>query len=322
MSKKVYRIGVVKYTDHASLNRIEAGIKAGLDQLSEKHGIRLDYAGLIFDGQADTERMKQIGRKLADEKVDLVISIATPPTVAMKSILEEKKIRMLFRAVSDPISAKVVDSMERPGLYVTGTSDSLDGAELAGVMRSVMPDIKKAGLLYNKEEFSSKMPIEEAKAFLTAAGVEWVEATPARKEQVKAAAEELIVKGVQAVLTPTDNTIMSAELEISPVFTKAGIPQFTGSHAFTINGAFMGLGSYYKDSDLLFMRLVEELLIEGKSPIDMPVVRNPHSFAAINNQVCDTLQFDRELLKSSIAKLGMNTLFLDSQEEFDEDSDL
>ena len=322
MNRKSYSVGIVKYTDHASLNRIEMGIKSGLDRLSEKHGIKLDYEGRVYDGQANSERMREIARKLADEGVDLVISIATPPTVAMKGILEERKIRMLFRAVSDPISAKVVDSLERPGAYITGTSDSLDGAELAGVMLKVLPDIKKAGLLYSKEEFSSKMPIEEAKAFLTSAGVEWVEATPSSKDEVKAAAEELIAQGVQAVLTPTDNTIMSAELLISPVFTQAGIPQFTGSHAFTINGAFMGLGSYYKDTDVLFIRLVEQLLIEGKSPIDMPVVRNPHSFAAINNQVCDALRFDRDLLKSKIAELGMNTLFLESQEEFDENSDV
>ncbi|MBQ1382592.1 MAG: ABC transporter substrate-binding protein [Solobacterium sp.] len=322
MSSKVYRIGIVKYTDHASLNRIEAGIRTGLDRLAEQQNITIDYDGLVFDGQADMERMKEIGRILAWEKVDLVISIATPPTVAMKEILEAAEIPMLFRAVSDPISAKVIDSYEHPGRYITGTSDSLDGRELAGVMLKAVPEIRKAGLLYNTEEFSSKVPVQEAKEFLDEHGVEWVEATPHTEDEVPAAVMELIHKGVQAVLTPTDNTIMSAEMQISPLFTSAGIPQFTGSHAFTINGAFMGLGSYYRDSDIRTMSLVENLLIKGKNPNDMPVIRDPHTFAAINNQVCDALGFDKDLLKSRIAELGMNTLFLDSQEEFDEDSDL
>ncbi len=322
MDQIIYRIGIVKYTDHASLNRIEAGIRTGLDSLAAEYGITLDYDGRVYDGQADTERMKEIGHALADEQVDLVISIATPPTVAMKPILEEKGIPMIFRAVSDPISAKVVDSFEHPGEFITGTSDQLDGGELAAVMLKVMPDIRKAGLLYSKAEFSSLVPVREARAFLEAAGIECIEATPETKDDVMSAAEDLIARGAEAVLTPTDNTVMSAELEISPVFTDAGIPQFTGSHAFTINGAFMGLGSSYKDSDTGFMGLVEDLLIKGKHPIDMPVVRDKHSFAAFNNQVCEALHIDRELLKQRIGELGMKTFFLDSREEFDEESSM
>ena len=322
MSSRIYRIAIVKYTDHASLNRIEAGIKTSLHKLGEMYGVQFDYNGLVYDGQADTERMREIGRTLAEEHPDLVITIATPPTVAMKDILAEKGITMLFRAVSDPISAKVIESFEHPGKYITGTSDSLDGKELAGVMLKIMPDLKKAGLLYNTEEFSSKVPVQETKAYLEEKGIEWVEATPHTEAEVPAAVMELINEGVQAVLTPTDNTIMSAEMEISPLFTAAGIPQFTGSHAFTINGAFMGLGSYYKDSDARTISLVEDLLIKGKSPYDMPVIRDPHSFAAFNNQICEALGYDKDLLKSRIAELGMNTLFLDSQEEFDENSDL
>lgn len=320
--KNYYKIGIVKYTDHASLNRIELGAKNCLKELGEKYNITFDYENYVYDAQADTQLMKKIGQELADAKVDLVISIATPPTVAMKDILAEAKINMLFRAVSDPISAKVIDSFERPGMYITGTSDSLDGARLAQVALAAVPDAKKIGLLYNKAEFSSKMPIEEAKGYLTNIGIEWVEANPDTKADVVNCAQKLIDVGVQAVLTPTDNTVMSAEMEISPVFTVAGIPQFTGSHAFTINGAFMGMGSLYKDGDAEFMQLAEKLLIEEKSPIDVPVIRSAHTFAAINNQVCEQLGYDKEQLKENFAKINMNTIFLDSQKEFDEDSDL
>ena len=320
--KKSYRVGIVKYTDHASLNRIEAGAVNCLKEMGEKYGIEFDYENYIYDTQASEELMKKAALELVQAKADLVISIATPPTVAMKDILAENKINMLFRAVSDPISAKVIDSFERPGLYLTGTSDSLDGGRLAQVALAAVPDAKKIGLLYNKAEFSSKMPIEEAKAYLTDRGIEWVEANPDCKANVLAAVEKLIEEGVDAVLTPTDNTVMSAEMEISPVFTAAGIPQFTGSHAFTINGAFMGMGSLYKDGDAEFMQLAEKLLIEEKSPIDVPVIRSAHTFAAINNQVCEKLGYDKEQLKENFAKIGMNTMFLDTQKEFDEDSDL
>ena len=320
--KQNYKVGIVKYTDHASLNRIEAGAKNCLNDLSKKYNIEINYENYIYDGQADMELMKKIGQELADAKVDLVISIATPPTVAMKDILAENKINMLFRAVSDPISAGVIDSFEKPGMYITGTSDSLDGGRLAQVMLAAVPDAKKVGLLYNTAEVSSKLPISEAKEYLTNAGIEWIEATPCAKNEVANAAKELIEQGVQAVLTPTDNTVMSAEMEISPIFTAAGIPQFTGSHAFTINGAFMGMGSLYKDGDAEFMQLAEELIVKEKSPTDVPVIRSAHTFAAINNQVCEQLGYDKKKLEESFAKINMNTMFLDSQKEFDEDSDL
>lgn len=320
--KKSYKIGIVKYTDHASLNRIEAGAKSCLKELAEKYNIDIDYENYVYDGQADMEMMKKIGVELADAKVDLVISIATPPTVAMKDILAENKINMLFRAVSDPISAGVIESFEHPGLYITGTSDSLDGARLSKAMLAAVPHAKKVGLLYNTAEISSKLPIAEAKEYLTSIGIEWIESNPSSKEDVLTAAQWLIDQKVEAVLTPTDNTVMSAEMEISPVFTAAGIPQFTGSHAFTINGAFMGMGSLYKDGDAEFMQLAEELLINEKSSIDVPVIRSAHTFAAINNQVCEQLGYDKNKLKENYAKINMNTMFLDSQKEFDEDSDL
>ena len=320
--KNSYKVGIVKYTDHASLNRIELGAKRCLDELSEKYNIEIDYSNNVYDGKADIDEMKAIADKLVEEKVDLVISIATPPTVVMKDILAENKINMLFRAVSDPISAGVIDSFEKPGMYITGTSDSLDGSRLAQVALAAVPGAKKIGLLYNTAEVSSKLPIKEAKEYLTGIGIDWVEANPNNKSEVPDAAKSLIAQGVDAVLTPTDNTIMSAELEISPVFTAAGIPQFTGSHSFTINGAFMGMGSLYKDGDIEFMQLAEKLLIEEKSPIDVPVIRSAHTFAAINNQVGEQLGYDKELLKENFAKINMNTIFLDSQKEFDEDSDL
>lgn len=320
--KKNYKVGIVKYTDHASLNRIEAGAKNCLKELSEKHNIEIDFENYVYDGQANMELMKKIGQELALANVDLVISIATPPTVAMKDILAENKINMLFRAVSDPISAGVIDSFEKPGMYITGTSDSLDGARLAQVALTAVQGAKKVGLLYNTAEVSSKLPISEAKEYLTNNGIEWIEATPASKNDVADAAKALIEQGVQAVLTPTDNTVMSAEMEISPIFTAAGIPQFTGSHAFTINGAFMGMGSLYKDGDAEFMHLATELLINEKSPIDVPVIRSAHTFAAINNQVCEQLGYDKKQLEENFARINMNTMFLDSQKEFDEDSDL
>lgn len=322
MDKKVYKIGIAKYTSHASLNRIEAGLKSILKKLSEKHSCTFDCEGLVFDGGADSERMREIAQKFVEEKADLVISIATPTTVAMKDILAQAKINMLFYAVSDPVSAGVINSFERPGEYVTGLSDALDGEQLAKAMLATLPEAKKIGLLYNTAEVSSKMPIREAKAYLDRVSMPWVEANPAGREEVANRAKCLIRQGVDRVLTPTDNTVMSAETEILPLFTRSGIPQFTGSHAFTVIGAFMGMGGYYKNGDALITDYIEKLTIKGEKAIDMSVLKGTHSFAAVNNQTCSALGFTREALKDTYEKLGMDTLFLDTQAEIDENSDL
>lgn len=321
MKKDVYKVGIIKFTDHASLNRIEAGMKRGLDELSEKTGKKFEYDGLVYDGKADPDEMKKAAAELAEKGVDLVLPIATPTTVAVKPILEENHIPMVFQAVSDPITANVIDSYEHPGKYITGTSDGLDGGLLVKVMLAVYPGIKKVGLLYGKNEISSKRPVDELKTALTERGVAFTEISVEKKEQVVKAAESLVSQKVEAVLTPTDNTVMSAQRLISPVFRDAGIPQFTGAHAFVINGALFGLAMSYRSNEARSMQMVEEILIQGKSPMEIPVLRAIHSLATVNNQVCEQFGFDKEQLTRIFAEQGLQTVFLDSQAEFAPDSE-
>lgn len=321
MTKDIYKIGIIKYTDHASLNRLETGMKRGLDELSKKIGKKFEYEGLVYDGKADPDEMERAAAELVEKGVDLVLPIATPTTVAVKCILEKNNIPMVFQAVSDPITANLIDSFEHPGKYITGTSDGLDGSLLVKMLLAVHPEIKKVGLLYGKNEISSKLPITEMKTALTEYGVAFTEIRVEHKAQVVEAAESLVSQKVKAVLTPTDNTVMSAELLISPVFTDAGIPQFTGSHAFVINGAFFGLGGSYRRNEARSMQMVEEILIHGKSPMEIPVVRATHNLATVNNQICERLGYDRERLEQIFAEQGLQTVFLDSQEEFDPDSE-
>lgn len=321
MTKDVYKVGIIKFTNHASLNRIEAGLKRCLDELSKRTGKKFDCDGLIYDGKADPKEMKKAAQALAQKKVDLVLSIATPTTVAVKPILEEHHIPIVFQAVSDPITANVIESFEHPGQYITGTSDGLDGGLLAKMLLAVHPETKIVGLLYGKNEISSKRPIEELKAALTERGVAFSEISVDNKSQVMGAAESLVEQKVEAVLTPTDNTVMSAELLISPIFTDAGIPQFTGSHAFVINGAFFGLGGSYRSNEGPTMQMIEDILINGKSPMDIPVVRGTHSLATVNNQICERLGYDKGKLTQIFAGQGLETVFLDSQAEFAPDSE-
>ena len=90
-----------------------------------------------------------------------------------------------------------------------------------------------------------KKDLQEAKDYLDEQGIEYVERTGTTTDEVQLAAEALIADGVDAVFTPTDNTIMTAELSIYEKFIEAGIPHYTGADSFALNGAFVGYGVDY-----------------------------------------------------------------------------
>ena len=322
MKKGSYRVGIIKFMDHTSLNRIEAGTVAGLDRLSEKYGVPIDYEGLVYDGKADMETMRRAGEELAEKGVDAVVTIATAPAVAVKETLEKAGILLVFRAVSDPVGAGLVTDLDHPEKLRCGSSDSISGRELVSVLLKVMPDVKKVGLLFNKEDFSAKLPMAEAKPLLDAAGVEWIEENPENGEEVRACAEALLARGVEAVITPTDNTTAGEERTIAPLFLEAGVPHFTGSHSFCVNGAFTGLGSRYKDGDEKFDGLMEDLLFKGVAPRDTTVLRNPTTFVGVNETTCEGLGFEKERVEKSIRELGLGVLFMGSGREIDPEGDL
>ena len=109
------------------------------------------------------------------------------------------------------------------------------------------PDTKTVGLLYSKSEDSSKQPIEDAKAYLEGKGIRCVEKTGTTTDEVTSAVDALIAEKVDAVFTPTDNTIMTAELAIYEDLAKAGIPHYTGADSFVRNGAYATCGVNYTD---------------------------------------------------------------------------
>ena len=129
--------------------------------------------------------------------------------------------------------------------YVTGTSDALNTRAIIDLMLVQDPDLSKVGLLYSLSEDNSARPIAEAKEYLDSKGIAYTEQTGNSNDEVIAAASALIAEGVDAVFTPTDNVIQSAELAIYESFIQAGIPHYGGADSFARNGAFAGCGVNY-----------------------------------------------------------------------------
>ena len=293
----VYKIGICNYVDDASLNQIYENIEAQLNALAEEEGVTYEIS---YDNcQADPNVMNQIISNFADvEQVDLMVGIATPVAMAMQSATEDSGIPVVFSAVSDPVSVGLVDSLEEPGANITGTSDYLNTEAIMNLMLAADPDISKVGLLYDVGQDSSATPIADAKAFLEENGIEYVEQTGTTVDEVMLAADALVAAQVDAVFTPTDNTIMTAELSIYEKFAEAGIPHYTGADSFALNGAFLGFGVDYANIGVETANMINDILVNGADPSVTGVLTFDNGIATINTETCEALGYDLDTLKA------------------------
>ncbi len=250
-----YKVTVIKQLDHASLDEIANAIGAELDKLAADNGVTIEYE--ITSGQNDQATMKQLSDQAVADGVDAIIPIATTAAQIAALSAEDTMTPVVYAAVSDPEAAKLT------GIdYVTGTSDALNTSLILDMMFAQNPNVAKVGLLYSLSEPNSTKPIADAKAYLDAKGVEYIEQTAATNDEVVAAAAALIAAGVDAVFTPTDNVIAAAELAIAEEFAINGIPHYAGADSFVRNGAYATCGVNYtalgtQTADLAYTAITE-----------------------------------------------------------------
>ena len=192
-----YTIGICNYVDDASLNQIVENINARLAEIESEQGITINVK---YDNcNADANVMNQIIANFEADNVDLMVGVATPVAMAMQSATEDSKTPVVFAAVSDPVGAGLVASLEEPGSNVTGSSDNLDTNSVMNLIFAQNPDAKKIGLLYDVGQDSSTAAIEHAKVYLDDKGVEYVERTATTAEEVALAAQALVSDGRRRV---------------------------------------------------------------------------------------------------------------------------
>ena len=306
-----YKVGIIQFVDDASLNQIEQNIEKELTAKSEEGGDTYVFDGYVYNGQADSTTLNQITTQLLDDGVDVIVPIATPAAQIVQAATEDNQIPVVFSAVSDPVGAGLAESMDAPGANITGTSDALNTNAILDLMFVANPDIKTVGLLYSQSEDSSKKPIEDAKAYLDEKGIEYVEKTGTNNTEVTQAADALIAAGVDAVFTPTDNTVMTAELAIYEKFIDAGIPHYCGADSFALNGAFCGYGVDYAKLGVETADMVIEVL-QGADPATTPIKTFDNGIATVNTETAEALGIDY----SGFAELCTGVVETVTAEEF------
>ena len=313
-----YKVGIVQYVDDASLNQITENIEKELDAKGEELGVTFNYADYFSNAQADSSVLNQISTDLLADQVDVIVAIATPVAMVMQSATEDTDIPVIFSAVSDPVGAGLVESMDAPGGNITGTSDALDTATIMKLMLAANPDLKKVGLLYDTAQDSSQNAIQDAIAFCEENGIEYEEKTGSTTDDVILAAQSLIADGVEAVFTPTDNTIMTAELSIYELFNDAKIPHYTGADSFALNGAFCGYGVDYANLGVATADMVAEVLTGDADVAATPVQTFDNGIATVNTDTCEAIGFDLDTIKEAFSDYCTDFVEIQTAESFAE----
>ncbi len=260
----VYHVAIVKQLQHASLDEIADAIMAELDVLAKDNDVTIVY-DQPYDGENDQSKLTSIATEIINgsNKADAIIPIATLAAQTMAANALDTDIPVVFAAISDPEAAEL-DALDN----VTGTSDALNTEQILDMMLAQNPDVKKVGLLYSTSEDNSKKPITEAKAYLDAKNIAYVEATGNTTDDIQTAVTSLVSQDVDAVFTPTDNVVMNAELSIADTLAEAKIPHYTGADSFVRNGAFATCGVNYTELGTKTADLAFRVITEGFASLD------------------------------------------------------
>jgi len=254
----IINVAIVQQLDHSSLDEIRFAIQAELDKIAAEKGVQVEYKH--FNGQNDTSILAQIGTQVVSDGYDVIIPIATLAAQYSVTAAEGTNIPIIYAAVSDPEGAGLT------GLpTVTGVSDALNTPFILDMMFAADPQIETVGLLYSLSEPNSEKPIAEAKAYLDAKGIPYIEKTGNTADEVITAATALVGR-VDAVFTPTDNAIMNVAPSVAEIFADAGIAHYTGADSFVQAGSFVTCGVNYTELGTYTAAMAMDIALGGAVP--------------------------------------------------------
>ncbi|MDU6549835.1 MAG: ABC transporter substrate-binding protein [Streptococcus mitis] len=291
--KDVFRIGISQFITHQSLDATREGFvdELGKQGYIEGKNIEID----LQNAQGEQRNLKTISQQLA-ESSDVVLAIATPSAQSLANTTQTTPV--IFSAVTDPVSAKLVESREHPGGNVTGTSDQSSDAisTQINLIKKVLPKAKTIGILYTQSEPNSVVQKDEAKRLLEEKGFTVVEKTILDSNNVKAAAESLMAE-VDMVFVPTDNIISSTMETVKQVSIKHKVPVFGGSTEMIAVGGLYNYGTNYEELGRQTARMLIRVL-KGENPENIAVELPEKLELHTNQEMADALGIDISKLES------------------------
>ena len=281
--EEMVKIGILQQLEHVALDQAREGFITALEQNGFKYGenIILD----IQNAQSDQSNLQTMADRLVNNKNDVILAIATgaAQTVAGKT----SDIPVLITAVTDPVDAGLVNSMENPGTNVSGTSDASPMKEQLELMLTLCPDVKTVGLLYTSSEDNSVLQVSQMKDILGNMNLEFVEQTVTNSNDVQQAARSLVTK-CDAIYIPTDNVLASSIALVASEANNAKIPVICGESGQVEGGGFATIGIDYFNLGFQTGEMAVRIL-NGEDISTMAVETQKNFAYTINGDVADIL---------------------------------
>lgn len=253
-------VAVTAIVEHPALDAVRDGVKDALAKAGYEEGKNLKWQ--YQSAQGNTGTAAQIARKFVGDQPDAIVAIATPSAQAV--VAATKQLPVIYSGVTDPVAAQLVPSMAPSGSNVTGVSDVLSLDKQVELIRKVVPNAKRVGMVYNPGEANSVVVVKALREMLPTQGMSLVEAAAPRTVDVGSAARSLIGK-VDVIYTNTDNNVVSAYESLVKVGNDAKIPLIASDTDSVKRGAIAALGINYRDLGEQTGRMVVRIL-KGEQP--------------------------------------------------------
>ena len=276
-------VAITAIVEHPALDATRDGVVDALKAagFTPDQNLKVEYQS----AQGNPATAAQIARQFAGARPDVIVPISTPSAQAV--VASTRDIPVVFTAVTDPVGAQLVKSMEKPGGNVTGVSDMAPVGEHVALIREIVPSVKRLGVLYNPGEPNSVSLVKVLKDEAAKAGLTVTEATATKSADAQQAARSLVGK-VDALYVPLDNTVVSALESVVAVGQQSKLPVFSADTDSVARGAVASIGFDYRQVGRQTGEAVVRIL-KGEKPGDIPAVHakgtdlfvNPKSAAAM-----------------------------------------
>ena len=257
-------VAVTAIVEHPALDSVRDGVLDALKQAGFEPGKNLDWQ--FQTAQGNTATAAQIARKFVGAQPDAIVAIATPSAQAV--VAATKTVPVVYSAVTDPVAAQLVPTMDASGTNVSGVSDLLAMDKQVELIKKIMPGAKRVGMVYNPGEANSVVVVKQLQELLSKSGMSLVEAAAPRTVDVGSAARSLIGK-VDVIYTSTDNNVVSAYESLVKVGNDAKIPLIASDTDSVKRGAVAALGVNYRDLGVQTGKIVVRIL-NGENPGAIP----------------------------------------------------
>lgn len=256
-----YRVGINQLVQHPALDAATAGFKEAF----EEAGVDVTFDEQNANGEQGTALT--ISQQFATDNLDLVLAVATPAAQATAQNITD--IPVLFTAVTDAVSAELVDSNEAPGGNVTGTSDIAPIEQQLELLQQLVPDAKSIGIVYASGEVNSQVQVDEVTKAAEPLGLSVNTQTVTTVNEIQQAVEAL--GDVDVIYVPTDNMVVSGISSLVQVAEQKQIPVIGAESGTVEGGALATLGIDYTELGRQTGEMALRILQDGEDPATMPV---------------------------------------------------